>query len=66
MLRFGVSVIVIYFICMYMYMQARRPDTMLGVVSAALCIGEEAFRKRFADYQALLERLGVHIHCIAA
>ncbi len=29
---------------------------MLGVVCASLCIGEEAFRKRSADYQALLER----------
>lgn len=36
--------------------KARRPDTMLGVICASLCISEEAFRKRFADYQALLER----------
>uniref|UniRef100_A0A1X7VP53 Uncharacterized protein n=1 Tax=Amphimedon queenslandica TaxID=400682 RepID=A0A1X7VP53_AMPQE len=36
--------------------KARRPEVMLGVVCGSLCIAEEAFRKRFADYQALLER----------
>lgn len=30
---------------------------MLGVICGSLCIAEEAFRKRYADYQALLERL---------
>ena len=37
-------------------LQAKRPDTMLGVICGSLCIAEEAFRKRFADYQAYLER----------
>jgi biotin carboxylase/biotin carboxyl carrier protein len=36
--------------------KAQRPDTMLGVICGSLCIAEEAFRNRFADYQALLER----------
>ena len=29
---------------------------MLGVVCGSMCIAEEAFRKRFADYQVLLEK----------
>jgi biotin carboxylase len=36
--------------------KAERPDPMLGVICGALCVAEVAFRKRFADYQALLER----------
>lgn len=36
--------------------KAERPDPMLGVICGALCISEVAFRKRFAEYQALLER----------
>ncbi|KAL5475565.1 hypothetical protein EMCRGX_G025395 [Ephydatia muelleri] len=35
---------------------AERPDAMLGVVCGSMCISEEAFRKRFADYQVLLEK----------
>ena len=34
-----------------------RPDPVLGVICGSLCIAEQAFRKRFADYQAHLERL---------
>ena len=33
-----------------------RPDPVLGVICGSLCIAEQAFRKRFADYQAHLER----------
>ena len=36
--------------------KAERPDAMLGVICGSVCIAEVAFRKRFADYQALLER----------
>ena len=36
--------------------KAERPDAMLGVICGSLCIAEVAFRKRFADYQVLLER----------
>jgi len=37
-------------------MKSEKPDPILGVICGSLCISEEAFRKRFADYQALLER----------
>ena len=37
-------------------MKAGRPDPILGVICGSLCIAEQAFRKRFADYQAHLER----------
>ena len=40
-----------------MYLQAERPDMMLGVVCGALCIANEAILKRFSDYKILLERL---------
>ena len=36
--------------------KSERPDPILGVICGSLCIAQEAFRKRFADYQALLER----------
>ena len=37
-------------------MKSERPDPILGVICGSLCIAQEAFRKRFADYQVLLER----------
>ena len=36
--------------------KVERPDPVLGVICGSLCIAEQAFRKRFADYQAHLER----------
>ena len=36
--------------------QSERPDTITGVLCGSLCIADEAIRKRFADYQAYLER----------
>ena len=37
-------------------LQSERPDTITGVICGSLCIADEAIRKRFADYQAYLER----------
>ena len=39
-----------------MQVKVGRPDAVLGVICGSLCIAEQAFRKRFADYQAHLER----------
>ena len=36
--------------------KSEKPEPILGVICATLCIAESAFKKRFADYQALLER----------
>ena len=41
---------------MHLQVKAERPDPVLGVICGSLCISEQAFRKRFADYQAHLER----------
>lgn len=43
-------------VCVPFQVKVERPDAMLGVICGSLCISEDAFRKRFADYQALLER----------
>ena len=44
------------YVCVPFQVKAERPNAILGVICGALCISEVAFRKRFADYQALLER----------
>ncbi|XP_064397695.1 acetyl-CoA carboxylase-like isoform X2 [Halichondria panicea] len=36
--------------------KSEKPEPILGVICATLCIAEGAFKKRFADYQILLER----------
>ncbi len=41
---------------MCVQVKSEKPEPILGVICATLCIAEGAFKKRFADYQVLLER----------
>ena len=43
-------------VCCPLSLQSERPDTITGIICGSLCIADEAIRKRFADYQAYLER----------
>ncbi len=44
----------VFFVCVQV--KSEKPEPILGVICATLCIAESAFKKRFADYQVLLER----------
>lgn len=38
------------------FLQAERPDTMLGIVCGALHVADASFRKSMSDYLHSLER----------